>query len=125
MPNIPEYDMRLKKSDIDLVPGMKMEQIKPHLEELYEFMESSNKEHAGEFVPQPWVAAYATIFARCAINEVGMFDTQFKNGCEDLDLMIRLSKFGYVSGQAIDAFVFHYGGVSRGAYERELDEKGF
>jgi len=125
MHSIPEYDMRLKKSDIDLVPGMKMETIQPHLEELYEFMENSNKEHAGEFVPQQWVAAYATIFARCAITEVGMFDTNFKNGCEDLDLMIRLSKCGYTSGQAIDAFVFHFGGISRSSYECELDEKGF
>jgi GT2 family glycosyltransferase/tetratricopeptide (TPR) repeat protein len=117
--NSPHYDMILNKSGIDLHPGMKIETIKPHIEELYEFMVQSNKKYKGKYVNEDWVAAYATMFARSAINEVGLFDPIYKNGCEDLDLMVRLARYGYKIGQAIDSFVFHFGGVSRGAYELE------
>jgi hypothetical protein len=115
----PRYPMRLEKAGIELVPGMKIETIQPHVEELYGFMKKSNETYKGTFVQQPWVAAYATMFARCAIDEVGLFDPLYKNGCEDWDLCHRISKYGYVIGQAIDSFVFHYGGVSRGAYQNE------
>ncbi len=121
--DLPTYPMRLKKSNIELVPGMKLEQIKDHVDELYDFMQDSNKNNKGKFVEQEWVAAYCTIFARSAVEEVGYFDTQFKNGCEDLDLCIRLKKSGYRIGQAIDSCVFHFGGVSRFSYESELNEK--
>jgi glycosyltransferase involved in cell wall biosynthesis len=121
-PGKPSYPMLLEKSNTDLHPAMKIEEIKPHVEELYKFMEESNKKYKDVFVHQGWVAAYATIFARCAINEVGLFDPVFLNGCEDLDIMNRLSKFGYVTGQAIDSFVFHYGGISRGSYQIENKE---
>jgi GT2 family glycosyltransferase len=120
VPNKPSYPMLLKKSNIDLHPAMKLEEIKPHIDELYKFMEESNKNHKDLFVRQEWVAAYATIFARCAINEVGLFDPVYKNGCEDLDLMLRLSKFGYITGQAIDSFVYHFGGISRYSLKQEL-----
>lgn len=115
----PSYPMLLPESKIDLHPAMKIDEIKPHIEELYKFMEESNKKYKDKFVQQEWVAAYATIFARCAINEVGLFDPVYKNGCEDLDLMRRLSQYGYITGQAIDSFVFHFGGISRGAYQNE------
>lgn len=121
--DIPVYDMRLPKSGIELVPGMKKEQIEPHIEELYTFMDESNKKYKGKFIKQPWVATYATIFARCAITEIGVFDTIFKNGCEDLDLMIRLIKGGYTIGQSIDSFVFHFGGISRLAYQTSNREE--
>jgi len=118
-PNKPSYPMLLEKSNIDLHPAMKIDEIKPHVDELYKFMEESNKKNKDVFVKQEWIAAYATIFARCAVNEVGLFDPIYKNGCEDFDLMMRLSRFGYACGQAIDSFVFHFGGVSRGAYQLE------
>lgn len=120
IPGKPSYPMLLKKSNIDLHPAMKIEEIKPHVEELYSFMEKSNKNNKDVFVKQEWVAGYATIFARCAVNEVGLFDPRYKNGCEDLDLMIRLSKYGYITGQAIDSFVFHFGGISRYSLKQEL-----
>lgn len=122
-PKSPKYKMKLEKAGIELVPGMKMEQMKPHIEELYKFMEDSNKEHKDKFVQQDWVAAYATIYARSAIDEVGLFDTLYKNGCEDWDLHHRLNKCGFVCGQSIDSFVFHFGGISRKAYQDEGREE--
>ena len=115
----PVYPMRLVNAGIELVPGMKREQIVPYLDELSQFMAWSNQQHKGKFTAQPWVAAYATIYARCAVEEVGLLDTEFRNGCEDLDHCMRLAKMGYTSGQRIDSFVFHHGGVSRGAYQQE------
>ena len=118
----PNYPMKLMAAGIELVPGMKLEMMAPHLDELDQFMAWSNQQNAGKFTPQPWVAAYATIFARCAVDEVGLFDTAYKNGCEDLDLCQRLSAMGYTSGQRIDSFVFHFGGITRAAHERELSD---
>jgi len=112
----PSYNMRLE-SGIELVPAMKIGQF--NIDDLYNFMEKSNIEHKDKYTSQPWVAVYATMFARSAINEVGLFDINFKNGCEDLDLCVRLKKYNYEIGQAIDSFVFHFGGVSRGSYELE------
>lgn len=122
-PGSPSYPMRLEKAGIELVPGMKMDAIKPHMDELYSFMAQSNVKHKDGFTVQPWIAVYATIFAKSAVDEVGRFDTRFKNGCEDLDLCIRLANFGYTLGQSIDAFVFHFGGISRAAYEKENNEE--
>lgn len=120
--SLPSYPMRLEKAGIDLHPGMKREEVEPHLDELYAFMEASNGRYKGKFTPQEWVAAYCTCYARSAINEVGLFDTRFKNGCEDLDLGMRLGRAGFACGQSIGSFVFHFGGVTRGAYENENRE---
>jgi len=119
---LPVYPMTLMKSGVNLHPGMKKDEIEPHIEELYKFMEDSNKANKGKFVRQSWVAGYATIYARTAINEVGLFDTQYKNGCEDSDLCLRLAKSYFSMGQAIDSFVFHFGGVTRTTYQGENKE---
>lgn len=118
---LPVRDMKVNNS-LELHPGMKIEEVKPHIEDLYKFMEKSNEKYKGQFIPQDWVAAYATIFARCAIDEVGLFDPLYNTGCEDLDLMNRLGKYGYRTGQALDSFVFHFGGISRSAYQVENRE---
>ena len=116
MSKTPVYNMTLKKSKIELVPGMKINQIKPHLEELYGHMAESNTLNKGIYKEQEWVAGYATIYCREAINKIGLFDTNFKNGCEDLDLCKRLKKYNYKIGQSLDSFVFHFGGVTRGKH---------
>ena len=119
MDKTPIYNMKLEKSNIDLIPGMKYGQIEPHLEELYDHMDESNKLNKDIFKEQEWVAGYATIYYREAVDKVGLFDEKFKNGCEDLDLCKRLKKYNYKMGQSLDSFVFHFGGVSRGAYQNE------
>lgn len=121
-PSRPSFNMRVN-NNLLLQPGMKINDIKPHVDDLYKFMEGSNVEHKDKFVNQEWVAAYATCYARCAIDEVGLFDTRYKNGCEDLDLGNRLNAFGYKCGQAIDSFVYHFGGVSRYHLQNENKEQ--
>ena len=115
----PQYPMRLHAAGMELVPGMKIDQVTPHLDELDQFMSWSNNQHKGQYVEQPWVAYYATIIARSVVDEAGLLDTNFKNGCEDLDHCRRLALKGYKMGQRLDSFVYHYGGISRSAYEVE------
>lgn len=122
VPGKPTFPMRLEKAGMELVPGMKYDRVMPHLDELNEFMAKSNKSLEGKYLPQQWVAAYATVFAKSALDDVGHFDPIFKNGCEDLDLCRRLSLMGYNIGQALDSFIFHFGGISRSCLERELSD---
>jgi len=123
VPGKPSFPMKLDKANLELVPAMKKEQIDPNMDELYNFMDKSNRDLEGKFLHQEWVAAYATVFARSVVSEVGLFDTEFKNGCEDLDLCRRIKAFGYDIGQALDSYVFHFGGISRGAYQDEDKEE--
>lgn len=109
-------------SGLELIPGMKYEQLDGHLDELHVFMSKSNQNRKGQYKEQDWVAGYATVYYRKAVDEVGLFDPQFKNGCEDLDLCRRLRKKDCKIGQSLDSFVFHFGGVSRGAYQEENRE---
>jgi glycosyltransferase involved in cell wall biosynthesis/tetratricopeptide (TPR) repeat protein len=122
-PNTLKFNMRLDKSGIELVPGMKLDTIKPNLEELYQFMSKSNEAHKDVYKDIDWVASYGTIFARSAVEEVGLYDTLYKNGCEDWDLCHRLHKSGFRMGHAMGSFIFHFGGVSRGAYQDEGREE--
>jgi len=117
VPGKPSYPMQL--SNLELVPGMKASQLEGKLEELYRFMEESNRTHQGTLVEQEWVAFYCTMFNRKKFNEIGLLDITFNNGCEDLDFCIRTKKMNYKIAQAIDCFVFHFGGISRASYERE------
>lgn len=119
-PGKPSYPMSIP--GLDLVPGMKACQLEDRLEDLYRFMENSNNSHAGTLVEQEWVAYYATIFNRKIFDNVGLLDPGFKNGCEDLDFCIRIKKMRYKIAQAIDSFVFHFGGITRGSYEIEGKE---
>lgn len=104
---------------LQLRAGMKIHEFAPHLEQMQAFMAGSNVQHKGVFHYREWVAAYCTIYARAAWDEVGGFDPIYRNGCEDLDHCRRLAKAGYKIGEAYDAFIFHAGGVSRGAYQNE------
>ncbi|WP_444890504.1 glycosyltransferase [Microbulbifer sp. DLAB2-AA] len=122
VPGQPKFPMRLENAALELTPGMKKEQIEPYLDELFVFMENSNRALTGKYMPQQWVAAYATVFARSAVDESGLFDPIFKNGCEDLDICRRIRAFGFEVGQSLDSFVFHFGGISRGAYQDENKE---
>jgi len=117
-----DIPMKLFHSQLSLIPGMKKEQFSGQgiskIDELYEFMEKMNLEYKSQFVEREWVAYYAAIYDREKILKVGLLDPKFNNGCEDLDHCIRIKKMGYKIGQAFDCFIFHFGGISRAAYEK-------
>ncbi|MDO8640930.1 MAG: glycosyltransferase [Nitrosarchaeum sp.] len=112
------FDMKFV-SGLELRPGMKIEELTGKIDELDSYMTASNDERRGQFIDREWVAGYATVYAKSAVVEVNVLDPEYVNGCEDLDLCMRLKKYNYKIGQAYDSFVFHFGGVSRGAYELE------
>jgi glycosyltransferase involved in cell wall biosynthesis len=111
-----------KGTTLKLRAGMKIDEFGPHIEALNHFMAASNEQHKGVYHKREWVAAYCSLYARCAWEEVGGFDPIYKNGCEDLDHCIRLRRAGYEIGEAFDAFIFHAGGISRGSYQAENRE---
>lgn len=59
------------------------------------------------------VNGFCFLAVRDALISVGMFDESYLNGCEDLDLGIRLLESGYRLVVTPKARVFHYGGGSR------------
>jgi glycosyltransferase involved in cell wall biosynthesis len=109
--------------ELELHPGMTIDEIRPNLDGFYAYASRSNEEHTGEFQEREWNAAYCTCYARSAIDQIGRFDTCYQNGCEDLDLEHRLRKGGFVSGVAVDSFVLHFGGVTRYQYQCENIDK--
>jgi GT2 family glycosyltransferase len=117
-----EEELKLDDS-LSLHPGMTIQELGDKQELLDKKMVEWNQAHKNQFALNDWIAAYCVVFKREALNKVGLFDTHFLNGCEDLDLCRRLSMSGYKMGRALDSFVFHFGGVSRGAYQNENKDK--
>lgn len=119
VPGKPKYPMNI--SGLELVPGMKASQLEGRINDLYSFMDNSNKSFLGTLVYQEWVAFYCTMFNRKAVDTIGLLDPGFVNGCEDLDFSVRAKKLSYKIAQAIDSFVYHFGGISRESYKLESD----
>ena len=103
---------------LELHPGMSWDETDmPNRRALlYDYLAHAGRE---KFHAVDWVAYYCTILARSAVNEVGLLDPAFVNGCEDRDHQERLTRAGYKSGHTWDAVVFHAGGASRGGYQGE------
>ncbi len=69
-----------------------------------------------------WVAFFCTVVAREVLNDVGRMDEEFINGSEDLDFCLRAGRAGWESCVVESSFVFHFGGTSRAARQREMPE---
>lgn len=100
-----------------LTPKMRLGSVDPG--KVMEWGRQSNERLRGEIIERTWVAFYAVLLRREAIEKVGALDEEFKTGGEDLDYCRRLSRAGYKSCQAYGSFVFHWGAVSREHDERE------
>lgn len=59
------------------------------------------------------VNGFCFLTEKAALDKINFFDDRFANGCEDLDLGIRLLISGYKMVVAKDSKVFHYGARSR------------
>jgi len=60
------------------------------------------------------VTAACAMVRRDTFLEVGGFDEDFINGCEDVELCVRMSSFGFQNYVAHDSVVEHVKGASRG-----------
>ncbi len=67
----------------------------------------------------PSVCFYATLIPRKVWDRVGELDTQFKTGYEDTDYCIRANGLGIRCAIALDALIWHFGGVTSSEYLTE------
>ena len=68
----------------------------------------------GEVIKWSAVTAACALVKRSTFLEVGGFDEDFINGCEDVELCVRMSKFGLSHYVAHDSVIDHVKGASRG-----------
>lgn len=64
--------------------------------------------HSKDVIERFWIAFYAVLFPREAIEKVGILDDDYKNGHEDFDYCQRLRKAGYRVVNTYDSFVYHF-----------------
>lgn len=103
-----------------LRPGMTMQDVEGIEGQIRDYW------HAKETHTRKWVAFYATLIPREAIDKVGLLDEGFKSGDEDLDYCKRLGDAGYRIVQTFDSWVYHFGGKTRKQSEdvnRELHQE--
>lgn len=65
------------------------------------------------------VAAACMLVRHGAFEEVGGFDTAFRNGYEDVDLCLRLGERGYEVHYCHESVLYHLEGVSEGRFKHE------
>ena len=106
---------------VDLVPAMNIEQIEPVREKLYDC--SAPHDDIGAVHEREWIAFWNVVIPMKVVREVGILDTNFKNGGEDKDYCLRMRQLGYKIYQRFDSFLFHYGGKTRKINEEEDYEK--
>ena len=68
----------------------------------------------GKVVQWSAVTAACALVKRSTFMEVGGFDEDFINGCEDVELCVRMSQFGLSHYVAHDSIIDHVKGASRG-----------
>ena len=64
-------------------------------------------------MPTSALNGFCFIAKKEVLVKLNFFDDHYLNGCEDLDLGIRILKAGYTMLVCKDAFVFHFGAGSR------------
>lgn len=107
------HDYNIAVADQQLLPGVhKIGDIDPKL--IHDISLPFNRQYNRD-----WVAFFATVIKRQAIDSAGLMDEEFNTGSEDLDFCKRAAKQGYTCAINEKSFVFHYGGVSRKAHQQQ------
>ena len=101
------HDEAIRVEGVDLVPGMHLEQVEKIIPAVGRF------HHRKEVVERKWLAFYATLLKREAVDKTGLLDENFKSGDEDVDYSVRLRQAGYRLVSTWDSWVFHFGGKTR------------
>jgi GT2 family glycosyltransferase len=69
------------------------------------------------------VAGACCLIRRSVFLEAGGFDESYVNGCEDMDLCLRLGQAGYKHYVATDSVIYHYVSSSEGRRDFEQRNK--
>jgi GT2 family glycosyltransferase len=94
-----QKDGRLKSIQLALYSDM-IQQRSPDLTSICAFMKEINKQCKGMFSEQRWVSMHATMFARTAVEEIGLDTGDFCNA---------LKRAGYKIGQTNGSVLFPLG----------------
>ncbi len=82
------------------------------LEKYFDAMINAHSVYPPGHLYQDYLCMYATFFSRQAIDEIGLFDENFKSGQCDLDYSIRASQKGYRLGSSFNSLIWHFGGAT-------------
>lgn len=111
------HDEEIVVDGVRLIPGMSIPDVEKVIPQIRDYA------HDKRIVPRKWVAFYATLLSRAAIEKVGLLDEGFKSGDEDVDYCFRLRQAGYRILQTYDSFVFHFGGKTRKQVDTQSHEQ--
>jgi GT2 family glycosyltransferase len=112
------HNYNLFIAGVHLLPGTNtFEEIEPIIPHIYDYQSPYNEMHIRD-----WVAFYCTMIPREVIEKVGLLNEDFTNTGEDVDYCRRITNQGYKIIQTFNAFVFHFGAVSRKLLEKEDPE---
>lgn len=101
------HDEVIRVEGKDLVIGMSLEDVEKIIPAIGKYR------HPKEVIERKWVAFYATLLKRDAVDKIGLLDENFKSGDEDMDYCKRLRDAGYRIVATYDSWVFHFGAKTR------------
>ncbi len=100
-----------------LRPGMTLEEVRGSLDAIRTW------QHAKDVHLRDWIAFYCVVLPRAVLEQVGVLDAGFKDGCEDVDLCARVHDRGFEILQTYDSWVFHFGARARHTSEASDHEQ--
>jgi len=107
-------------SGTDLHPNMVVDNFtSEEIDSLKKYGFNGNKSSEKLIKPSSFCAFYCTLIPKEILDKVGMLNTIFKNGGEDLDFCERAKRFGFGSFWTTSACCFHFGGKTRKFSEDE------
>lgn len=107
-----------------LIPNMQINEFSES--DLNEFVSDNfqnNLPLKDETVLAPFCAFYCTLIPKEVMDTVGLLNSIFKNGGEDLDFCERAKRYGFSAYWTKSAFCFHFGGKTRKVTELENFDK--
>jgi GT2 family glycosyltransferase len=107
---------------LSLHPNMVLADVKEFVQSIKTF-DNDGRFTGNELKNAPFCAFYATVIPKNIIDRVGMLNTSYLTGSEDLDYCHRAKRFGYECYWTTKAWVYHFGGKSRFISEQENAEK--
>lgn len=105
------HDEVIRVEGKDLVAGMSLEDVEKIIPAIGKYR------HRKEVIERKWVAFYATLLKREAVDKIGLLDENFKSGDEDMDYCKRLRDADYRIVATYDSWVFHFGAKTRKSSE--------
>ena len=113
-------DSLTTQSGKDLYPNMQLDNFTAdELDSFRTYGFNGKGEDLQNIRTSPFCAFYCTLIPKEVFDKVGMLNTIFKNGGEDLDFCERAKRFGFECFWTTQAGCFHFGGKTRKFSEDE------